>query len=426
MVVSIIANIAAPFNISLNGDAVTGTNLSIINDPVEELDSLKGWVAVGFAFISMFICFGVVYSFGAFFDPMASEFKAGSSATSAVFSITTFMFLTGGVISGMVADRIGTRPVLIFGGIAMGLGLFLTSLVDALWVGYITYGVGVGVGVACGYVPMVAVVGAWFDRRRAAALGIAVAGVGIGTLVAAPLAAALIGHFGWRQTYVVFGISSVVGLILCGCLTPRPPVLTGQAPGLRLRELVKIPAFGYMYFSGFFLSLALFFPIVYLVSYAVAQGINEIAAASLLGISGGASVVGRLGFGALGDRISRLRLYQTSFLTIALSFLIWLVSTNSFPLLITYALLFGAGWGGFIALSPAVAAEIFGPVGLGTVLGATYTAAGIAGLLGPTLAGYLIDKSGSYQPAIIAAMVVAFLGYLLLILLGRHLKKREL
>ena len=85
----------------------------------------------------------------------------------------------------------------------------------------------------------------------------------------------------------------------------------------------------------------------------------------------------------------------------------------------------GSGWGGFIALSPVVAAEIFGPVGLGTILGATYTAAGIAGLLGPTLAGYLIDKSGSYQPAIIAALIVSFVGYVLLIPIGRYLRKRE-
>jgi hypothetical protein len=49
------------------------------------------------------------------------------------------------------------------------------------------------------------------------------------------------------------------------------------------------------------------------------------------------------------------------------------------------------GYGDFIILSPAVAGEIFGLVGLGTIFGATYTAAGISGLLGPTLAGYLID-----------------------------------
>jgi len=81
-------------------------------------------------------------------------------------------------------------------------------------------------------------------------------------------------------------------------------------------------------------------------------------------------------------------------------------------------------FGGFIVLSPAVAAEIFGLVGLGTILGATYTAAGIGGLLGPTLAGYLIDKTETYNAAIIAAMIFAFIAFLLLIPVGRYLKKR--
>jgi MFS family permease len=372
----------------------------------------------------MFICFGVVYSFGAFFDPMSSEFNTGSSATSAVFSITSFIFFTGGIISGMVADRFGPGPVLIFGGLAMGFGLYFTSLVNSLWLGYITYGLGVGMGVACGYVPMLAVVGAWFDRRRTAALGVAVTGVGLGTLVVAPLAAALINQYGWRQTYVIFGISSAVGLNLCGYFTPRPPASTGRKSKLRLIELVKVPVFRYMYFSGFFITLALFVPFVFLASYARARGIEEVAAASLVGIIGGASIAGRLGFGALGDRISRVHLYQSTFIIVASSFLIWLFSSNSFVLLMVYAVMLGSGYGGFIVLSPAVTVEIFGLTGLGTILGATYTAAGIGGLLGPTLAGYLIDKTGNFSAAIIAAILFALFGFLLLIPVERYLKKR--
>jgi predicted MFS family arabinose efflux permease len=244
-------------------------------------------------------------------------------------------------------------------------------------------------------------------------------------LVVSPLAAALINHYGWRQTYVIFGISSVVGLFLCGFLTPRPQASAGQQPGLSLRELVKVPVFGYMYFAGFFITLALFVPFVFLASYARAQGIDEVAAASLVGIIGGASIAGRLGFGALGDKVSRMRLYQSTFMIVAFSYLMWLFSSDSFPLMMVYAVLLGGGYGGFIVLSPTVAAEIFGLAGLGTILGATYTAAGIGGLLGPTLAGYLIDKTGSYNAAIMVAMVFAFFAFLLLIPVGRYLKKRE-
>ena len=392
---------------------------------MDELDSLKGWLAVGCGFVSMFICFGVVYSFGAFFDPMASDFQTGSSATSTVFSITAFFFLTGGIFSGMAADRFGPRPVLIFGGLVMGSGLYLTSLADSLWVGYITYGLGVGAGVACGYVPMLAVVGAWFEKHRTAALGVAVTGVGLGTLVAAPLAAALITHYGWRTTYVIFGIVSATGLTLCGYLTPRPPAAAGRQSKMRLRDLVKVPVFGYMYFSGFFFTLSLFVPFVFLAPYAKSRGIEEVAAASLVGIIGAASVVGRLGFGAWGDKVSRVHLYQSTFVIVGLSFLIWLFASRSFTLLMIFAVILGSGYGGFIVLSPAVAAEIFGLVGLGTILGATYTAAGVGGLLGPTIAGFLIDKTAGFSAAIIAAMIFALSGFFLLIPVERFLKKRK-
>ncbi len=387
-----------------------------------ELDSWKGWVAVGCAFFSTFICFGVAYGFGAFFNSMSSDFGASRSATSAVFSITTFIFFSGGIVSGNLTDRFGPRPVLIFGGLSMGLGLLLTSMVNSLWMGYITYGLGVGIGVACGYVPMVAVVGAWFDKRRTVALGIAVTGIGFGTLLMAPLAAKLIGMYGWRQTYIIWGILSLVVLILCGLITPRPPVAASEEAKISLRDLVKTPIFRYMYLSCFFNTLALFVPFVFLVPYAMAQGISEVTAASLVGIIGGASIAGRLGFGALGDKVRRIRLFQTTFLLVAFSYALWLLASQSYPLLVSFAVVLGAGYGGFIALSPAITAELFGRVGLGGILGAVYTAAGFGGLLGPPLAGYLIDATNSYQPAIIAAMALAFTAFLLLLPLGRYIE----
>ncbi|MBW2365018.1 MAG: hypothetical protein JRF25_08110 [Deltaproteobacteria bacterium] len=93
----------------------------------------------------------------------------------------------------------------------------------------------------------------------------------------------------------------------------------------------------------------------------------------MVGIIGGASIIGRLGFGALGDKISRIRLFQTTFFLVALSFSLWLLASKSYIMLVAFAVVLGAGYGGFIALSPAVAAELFGLIGLGSILGAMYT-----------------------------------------------------
>lgn len=372
---------------------------------------------VGTAFVSMFVVFGVAYSFGAFFEPMAAEFGSGSGATSAVFSITAFCYFALGSVSGWATDRVGPRPVLLVGAVALGAGLVLTAQVDELWLGYLSYGLGVGVGVACGYVPMVAVVGAWFERRRGVALGVAVAGIGVGTLVVAPLAALLIDAVGWRTTFVWFGIAGAVLLIGCAAATSRPPEHDGDTPP-PLRQLLRTPAFLSLYFSTLLISLVLFVPFVFLPSFAAERGVDGVRAATLVGLIGMASVVGRLAIGALADSIGRVRTYQACFGIMAVSYAIWLV-TSSYGPLVVFTVVLGVGYGGWIALSPAVVAELFGMRGLGRLIGLVYTAAAVGSLLGPPAAGLLIDATGTYRWAIAACMVAATGGFVTLLALRR-------
>ena len=372
---------------------------------------------VGGAFLAMFTVFGVAYSFGVFFDPMAAELGASRSATSAVFSITAFAYFSLGMVSGRLVDRVGPRKVLVAGAMAMGIGLALTSRVEAMWMGYITYGAGVGIGVACGYVPMVAVVGGWFDRGRAFALGVAVAGIGLGTLVVPPIGAALVDAHGWRTTYVIFATGSALAMLLAATITSPPPVMAlGDPPSLSAS--VRTPAFACLYASGLLMSLAMFQVFVYLVPFAEDEGVQRVPAAALVGIVGGASIVGRLGLGFVAERMGRVRVYRACFFVMAASFGLWLLA-DGYPALVSFAVIFGVGYGGFIALSPAVVAELFGPTGMGSVVGTLYTSAAIGGLFGPPLAGAVIDAAG-YPTAITASMVIALAAWAVLIPLGRN------
>ena len=375
------------------------------------MDGREGWRNVAAAFASMATVFGVAYSFGAFFDPMADEFSAGRSATSLVFSITAALYFTLGLVSGRAVDRWGPRPVLLVAAAAMGTGLLLTSLVDRLWVGYLTYGLGVGIGVACGYVPMVAVVGGWFVRRRSLALGLAVSGIGVGTLVVAPLAAALIDDMGWRSTYRWFALASVVSLVACSFVATAPPrhEVAGDVAPAEARD----PAFVVLYVSGLLVSLALFLVFIFLTPFAEDQGIGEVAAASLVGVVGAASVVGRLLLGGMADRLGAVRTYRACFLSMAVSYLLWL-GTTTYPWLLLFAVVFGVSYGGFIALSPAVMADIFGTAAMGRLVGLQYTSAGIGALVGPPLAGLVVDSTDTYRWAIAGAMALAVGGWAVL------------
>jgi MFS family permease len=371
---------------------------------VAGVDAREGWIVVAATFLATFTVFGVAYSFGAFFTSMAEDFGTGKGATALMFSITTAWYFGFGLVSGRIADRVGPRPVLLVGTLCLGLGLLATSRVGSIWLGYLTYGVGVGTAVACAYVPMVSSVGGWFVRRRSVALGVSVAGIGMGTLVLAPLSDALIERYGWRTAYVILAVGGTGLLLLSSLGARRPPRTAGQEP-VALGEVARERSFVVLYGASLLVSLALFVPFVFIKTYAEDQGIDSGAAATLVGIIGGASVVGRLGLGALGARVGATRLLQLSFGVMAASFLLWLGAGGSYAMLVAFAVVMGVGYGGFIALVPAVTATLLGTRGLGTILGALYTAAGIGGLIGPPVAGEIIDRV-SYGAAIVAAMLL--------------------
>jgi MFS family permease len=367
------------------------------------------WLVVAAAFLSMFTVFGVAYSFGAFFDPMAREFHVNRASTSAVFSITSFLWFTLGSVTGAVADHIGPRRVLAAGAAAMTAGLALTSAAPSIWAGYATYGLGVGIGTACGYVPMVAAVGGWFQpRRRSLAIGLAVTGIGVGTLVVPPIAAAAITAFGWRRTYLLLGAVTLLLLGLASIFATRPPRAAHSAADLHLGAAVRSHQFAAMYLGGVLASFALFIAFVHLVPFAIHTGTPAVPAAALIGAIGVGSTASRATLGWAAAHLGVVRTYQASTAVLGASFAIWLAAPG-YAGLVAFALLLGFGYGGWVALSPSVVAELFGARGLGGSVGFLYTSAGIGSLLGPPVAGLIVDRSGSYTAAIVAALVLGLL-----------------
>ncbi len=382
----------------------------------DRVDSAAGWLVVAATTTATFAVFGVVYSFGAVFTAIREEFGVGKGQAALFFSITTFIYFVVGVFTGRLADRYGPRPLLLAGALSIGLGLFLTSLVNNILLGYLTYGVGAGIGVGCAYVPMVATVGGWFEKDRTKAMGVAVAGIGVGTLVGAPLSKHLVISYGWRNAFVVLGVGSAALLALASIGARRPPGSGSQEPPPPLRLLLKDPRFIWLYVSMTFLSSGLFVPMVYLDDYLESQGRS--GGALLIGIIGATSVVGRLALGAVASKVDLMRLYQICVMALGASYVIWLLAGANYTSLVVFAVCMGTAYGGWIALSPAVTAYLFGPIGLGGVLGALYTSAGIGGLVGPPVIGVVIDAT-NYKTAIGLAIVLSAVSLVLLITASR-------
>jgi MFS family permease len=382
------------------------------------VDTARAWAMVAAAFAAMFTAFGIAYSFGAFLEPMADEFGASRGTASVFFALTSLTYFGLGALSGVAVDRYGPRRVLLVGGLALGGGLAATSQAGSLWLGLVTYGLGVGIGVACAYVPMVAVVGGWFERRRTLAIGVAVTGIGLGTLVVAPLAAALIEDLGWRDTHLLFGLVGAGVLLVCSVVVARPPVQTGPA-ALTLGEAVRDRDYRRLYVAMGLMAVALFVPFVHLPGYAERAGVDEVAAAALVGVIGAASIAGRLVLGAVAARTGVVRAFRGCFLAMGGSFALWLVG-GSYWVLVVFAVVLGLGYGGFVAIGPAVVAERFGTPRLGGLLGVLYTSVGIGSAFGAPLAGAAIDASGSYVPAVAGCLVLGLGAYAIVLGVGRR------
>ena len=370
-------------------------------NPNTGIDSPRAWLIVLAAFFGAFVAFGVMYCFGVFLKPVGMAFGASHATMSTVFSTLTVLSFFLAPLTGDLADRIGPRNVVGAGALLMGAGLLLTAQVHSLPMLFFSYGVCVGAAVACVYIPSVAAVGEWFKVRRDIALGIAISGIGCGTLVAAPLAARMTVDMGWRHTFELFGWTSMVILLGCAALLSRPPVLRAKDTA-NVWGMMRTRTFVLLYISLVFDGIAIYTTFVFISPFAMDLGATHVAGAALIGYIGAASLVGRLGLNLLAPRFGLINIYKTCYWIMLVSCGIWCMS-HSYSMLISFAVVLGVGYGGIVAMSPVVAAARFGIEGLGELLGFLFTAFGVACLIGPPLAGVLVDRTHDFRwPAFVA------------------------
>lgn len=378
----------------------------------EEPDTRYGWRVVAGAHATTAITFGSAYAFSALFPGLSAEFNASRGEIALVFSIGAFIFYSLGAVAGPLADRWSTSRLVAAGVIAMVIGYVAASRSTSLPMLYVAYGAGVGIGIGLSYVPAIGAVQSWFVRQRARASGIATAGLGLGTLVLPFTVGRLIPYLGWRGCFLMLAaVIAVVGppaamLIRrrlaaadLNAATPTPatlsPLAAWRTPGFPLFYLVIVLG-----------SFCIFIPYVHIVPAARDLGLPLDAGTTLIALIGIGNVFGRFVLAGLGDRLGAVRMLAALTAGVAASFVLWAFA-DGFAMLAIFAVVFGAVYGGCVGLYPAVAADLFGTRNIGAMLGYLYTGVAIAALLGPTAAGFVFDRTGTYLGPIIASATAA-------------------
>ena len=371
------------------------------------------------ACLTQFTVIGLLFSFGVFFNVLEEEFGWSRTLLSSAVALAALVMGLLAVFAGRLCDRFGPAPVLVGAGLLFGTGFALISLVGEPWHLFVLFGLFIGVGMSTHDVATLSTIARWFVRRRGMMTGIAKVGTATGQMVLPPVAAALIGGFGWRTAALALGVAATVLLLLAAAAMRRPPPDRGAAPaaapaggGGSFAEIRRSRVFWTLCAAQF-----LFFPTLMTVPLHIAVhgmdlGMTRGVAATLLTVIGGASIAGRLTVGTFADRIGGRNAYVVCLVPLVTSLLILMIVDTRAALFAVVAL-YGFGHGGlFTVVSPTVA-EYFGTRTHGAIYGGIYLFGTIGGAAGPIMAGRVFDVTGSYEYAF-SALALMGAGALLL------------
>src|SRR5204863_159760 len=379
-----------------------------------------GWIVVAASATIVCIGLGSLFSLGVFLVPIERAMGWSRGAISTVALLNWAAMGLGSFCWGALSDRIGGRGVALGGGFLLGLGLVLASQAQALWHFCLSFGVLVGFAAGAFYAPLTATTTRWFTARRGLAVALVSAGIGLGILIVAPLARALTSAWDWRVAMLVLGDLAWLVIVPVALLLREPAtgaVASDDAePGAQrdyaTREVLAAPQFWAIALTHFACCAAHSGPIFHMVTHATDQGVAAMAAATVLGVSGLASIAGRIGGGLLADRFGAKPTLIAG-LAVQAAMIFGYLFARDLGSFVTLALVFGTAYGGVMPLYALVVREFFGEKVMGSAYGAVFLISTLGMGLGSFAGGAIYDRLGSYAWLFLASAAIGTMAVVL-------------
>jgi MFS family permease len=364
-----------------------------------------GWVIVGAGIVVTCVGFGAMLSLSIFLQPMTEAMGWSRTGISTAATINWLCMGVGTFVWGALSDRIGTRAVVLCGGVLLGLGMVTASQATTLGQFQILFGVLVGVATGSLYVPMTATTTRWFTAHRSLAVALVSAGLSLGSSVMGPIARWMISAYDWRTAMLVLGEVALLVIIPAGLLVREPAARPAGAGGaatagadgreFTIGQALRTPQFAAIALAYFACCAAHSGPIFHMVTYAIDHGVSVMAAATVLSVAGLASLSGKIICGLVADRVGAKRTLLIGLAIQAASVSLY-VFTRELVSFYALALMFGFAYGGVMPLYAIIVREYFGARIMGTAFGAVAFVSTLGMSLGPLVGGWLYDALGSY------------------------------
>ena len=394
-----------------------------------------GWKNVFLlSFIYMATSGLVNYAFSVIFPVMlkATSWNRGDASIAVSVSM-----LAGGLLipfAAKILNKIGARKVIIIGLVIFIIGLFLLStVVTKLWHWTFIWGIFIPFGrVMCGLMPSQMSIMMWFNRKRAMAIGLLMTGAPVGGFIAPPVYTWIMTHMGgWRTGWLISTGVLCIALVMSFWVKSKPSDIgqypdgmapeiartdgkTGSKEGARtfrtesawtLREVLKSPAIWLITGANLSHAMCLGVVIYHGVLHLIDVGYTNMNAAYILSMIIVSSGIVRFPIGWLGDRIEPRWLLLGSLVLTLIGFVgIW--KAPSFGALMIIGPIYGFAYGTMLTILPTITGNYYGPEVYASIRGFFGPFVTIIGAAVPTLAGYSVEKLGSYDVIFLVLSII--------------------
>jgi MFS family permease len=370
------------------------------------------------------------YGFSVFYNPIRLEYGWSAAAVAGAIS---FSRLEGGIegpIVGYLIERFGARKVLGLGAFLTGLGYILMIYVNSIWMLYFVYVGILSIGYNAGFTHSLStLLNNWFIKMRARAMSLYAIAAGVGGAVLVPVISKLIMLYGWRTTAIFCGLAFWTVGIPASFLFRNKPEDMGLLPdGLKpseyidpssgefnleiperdvsTREALKSVTFRRLVLAESLRTFLLGSIVLHQIPHLVNIGIDEVTAAGILGLMISISIPGRLIFGFLGDYMEKRKLISLTMIIQGIGVFILAFASNIIHVY-AFVIIYGLTYGGCIPLMMALRGDIFGRKKFAQMNGIMAPFRTIGNVVGPFLAGFIFDITGSYKIAFLSFTCLA-------------------
>jgi predicted MFS family arabinose efflux permease len=344
------------------------------------------------------------YSLGSFIAPLQAEFGWGRGDIASSFLYTTVVLAIIAPLLGLLVDRIGVRPVaLVSIPLFAGTLVLLSRFSGSLGSFHALFALAALVGGGATPINYTRAVNASFDHARGIALGISLAGIGVAAIALPVMLVQVNAAHGWRTGFLVLAGLALVPwpFVLLGLRSP-PPVQRQKTARVGAGDALTTGVFWTMAIGFAAVAIAVSALIVHMMPLLRDAGLDAMSAARTASLIGIGVLVGRIGIGWLIDRIFAPHVAGVMFAVTAVGCL--LLVEGGPAMAPVAALAIGLSLGAEVDLMAYLTARYFGMARYAFVYGIIYSLFALGGAVGPTLAGIVFDRTGTYDTVIWGAV----------------------